>query len=44
MDGEIMEKKEYCSPEMEIIKLSCRDVITESEIGGGIIITPDDEF
>ena len=39
-----MEKKEYCSPQMEIIKLSYRDVITESELGGGIIVTPEDEF
>lgn len=42
--GQKMDKKEYFTPEFDVILLSQRDVITESEVGGGIIITPDDEF
>ena len=39
-----MEKKEYRSPELEIVTLSDNDIITASNPGGGVIITPDDNF
>lgn len=42
--GVDMEKKEYCSPEVEIITFSSKDVITKSYVGGEVIITPDDQF
>ena len=38
------EKREYCSPEVEVVTLSSQDVITSSPLGGGVIITPDDNF
>ena len=40
-----MDMKEYIAPEIIRIIVSPKDVITTSKnVGGGIIITPEDEF
>lgn len=37
-------KNEYTTPEIEIISISKSDIITTSNPGGGVIVTPEDEF
>ena len=37
-------KNEYTTPEIEIISISESDIITASNPGGGVIVTPEDEF
>lgn len=40
-----MEMKEYIAPEIIEIFVTPKDIITTSvNVGGGIIITPEDEF
>lgn len=40
-----MKKNEYVSPKMTLIFVSKNDIITSSgNVGGGIIVTPEDEF
>lgn len=40
----MMKNNKYYSPKIEIIRLLPQDVITNSAAGGGIIVTPEDEF
>ena len=39
-----MEKKKYNTPEIEIVIVSKDDIIRTSNVGGGVIVTPEDNF